>query len=124
MERLTEKLKKPISNLKYCVATNPSDAVSITQKLGRLEDLEEQIGMPLEEYFDLLQKENVELKAIVDFEKSELKQQLKAKDKALDKACGKLEYDTMKECNCPRMQYRFTPKCCGEDFCDGSNKEC
>ena len=51
MERLTKKIKNPIGGkLKYCVATNPNDAVSITQKLGKLEDLEEQIGMPLEKF--------------------------------------------------------------------------
>lgn len=45
-------------------------------------------------------------------------------DRALDKACGKLEYDNEKDGGCPSVHYGFTPLCCNQDFCDGSNLEC
>lgn len=45
-------------------------------------------------------------------------------DLALDKACGKLQYDTADEGNCPNVQYGFEPSCCCEENCEGSNEEC
>lgn len=45
-------------------------------------------------------------------------------EKAFDKACDQLEVETQNYCQCPKMQFGFTPSCCSDEFCNGSNKDC
>ncbi len=105
MERLTIKNGKDIYALDI-EANNDLDAKKILMdmfkvacnKLGKLEDLEEQKGMPLESYFKKLEKENSNLNKYIDhklkeylfFTKNHVNIIL-AMEKAIDKACEQLE---------------------------------
>lgn len=48
---------------------------------------------------------------------------------ALTRACNRIEFENnggkMDEGpKCPAISYAFMPRCCNENFCDGSNAEC
>ena len=48
---------------------------------------------------------------------------------AFARACSHIAYgnnagEVDEDTECPGTVYAFTPRCCNEDFCNGSNKEC
>ena len=48
---------------------------------------------------------------------------------ALTRACGRIEYENNEgkmntDTECPGTVCNFAPRCCNENFCDGSNAEC